>query len=704
MIRKRNFQILLSPIFFLLAILTLIFSIYSYKVKEDYTKKLDEIFLDKNYINNVEKYFKVLVNLHKAEVYYYLSKNYPNIKKFSLEILNSTIKQVDNEVLKKDIQKLILKVKNNKIKSKDFYEVSKKVESFLLKNKINHITEFPLKFKDIYHKEKDIYLQFKFYSENLVSSDKLYKQYVDRLIDFLNDTVGYKKLEIKKNNLYSFSNFKNLLNNTYQILENQFNLYVQTAKQNISKRKDFLERKYLFYRNLYIISFFLSLIIFIYGLFLFYREKGNIEKILLKDDITNTYNKEAFFELIKDKEGFLIILDLVKFKRFNEIYGRNYGDKVLKVISKRLFDIFRNYNPIISRLWSNTFVVFIPFDNLSKEKKEKLKSYAFLKRVKERLEESILLNDGVEYSPKFTLILTQKPNCLKCVYKNIFNQCDFYSYVEFLEDYAKQQNKGSIIIYEGTINFRDKLKDIIQKERLLHKAIKEDRIVAYFQPIVDSKTYKPYALECLARIIDENNKVLPAGMFIDLAIETGLIIDIDLKVLKYISKVRKDIPIKLFINLSPKSLYSKYIFEELKNIYLGNSVFEITEQFLVENLEQLERLRKELNLDFAVDDFGTGFSSLHTVIDLSSRGIIRYLKIDGSLIQNVTNDKRKQEIIETIVLMAKKLHLKTIAEFVEDEKTAKLLNKLGVDFLQGYYFAPPMPLEKIKEYLRNTIS
>lgn len=92
------------------------------------------------------------------------------------------------------------------------------------------------------------------------------------------------------------------------------------------------------------------------------------------------------------------------------------------------------------------------------------------------------------------------------------------------------------------------------------------------------------------------------------------------------SKVRKELPIKLFINLSPKSLYSKYIFEELKKIYLGNSVFEITEQFLVENLEQLEKLKKELNLDFAIDDFGTGFSSFHTVVDLPNRRIIKYLR------------------------------------------------------------------------------
>ena len=81
MIKKRNFQILLSPIFLLFAILALIFSIFSYKMKEDYSKKLNEIFFTKSYINNIEKCFEILVNLHKAEIYYYLSKKHPNLKK-----------------------------------------------------------------------------------------------------------------------------------------------------------------------------------------------------------------------------------------------------------------------------------------------------------------------------------------------------------------------------------------------------------------------------------------------------------------------------------------------------------------------------------------------------------------------------------------------------------------------------------------------
>ncbi len=704
MIEKRNFQILLSPILLLFAVLILIFGIIFYKMEENYAQKLAKVFLAENYINNIEKYFKILINLHKAEIYYNLSKKNPNLKKISLEILNTTLKQIDNDTVKKDIQKLILKIKSNKVETENFSIISKKIQNLLFRNTGNEQTfGFLLKFKDIQNKEYNVYWHFQEFSKSLIVPNKISIDYTNHLVDLLSNILKYETLKIKRNDFYSVSKFKDLLNNTYKILEEQFNLYIQSTKQNILKRKSFLEKKKVFFQNLYITSFILSLIIFLYAFILFYKEKKKIEEALIKDDITNTYNKEVFFEFIKDKEGFLIILDLVKFKRFNEIYGRRYGDEILRIISNRLFDVFKNYNPVISRLWSNTFAIFIPFDKLSNYEKEKFKSYTFLKKIKETLESNIILNKDLEYSPKFTMLVTTKSNYLKCVFKNEFNQCDFYSYLEFLEDYGKHQNKGSIIIYEEKLNFKDKLKEIAQKEKLLHKAIKEDKIVAYFQPIVDSQTYKPYALECLARIIS-NNKVLPAGMFIDIAIETGLIMDIDLKMLRYISKVRKEIPIKLFINLSPKSLYSKYIFEELKNIYLGNSVFEITEQFLVENLEQLEKLRKGLNLDFAIDDFGTGFSSLHTVLDLSSRGIIKYLKIDGSLVQNLKNDKRKQEIIETIVLMAKKLHLKTIAEFVENEETAKLLNKLGVDFLQGYYFAPPMSLEKVKEYLRNIVS
>ncbi len=696
MTRKKRFQIIISPIIGLLSIIFLIIGSISLKLKEDCSKKLTQYHYVNYNLHNIEKYFQALINIHQAEIYYTLSKRNKKLKIKSENILEQTLNLLDDQKLKKDLEVLINKIKHNQAQTFDFAFLIGKLEKRIFKNLQGKGSfSFPLKFKDLQNEEENLYWHLQDFSKTFVTNSNISKDYIYHLIRLLKfyyseDFIQKCNLHFDKNMFNSTNLIDNLINCIFEDLKNQFYIFLKNTKMELLEEETKLQKKEKFYERLSIISILFGVILVISSLILFCKERKKMEELLIKDDLTNTLNRDVFFEYTKNKKGYIIILDLVKFKRFNEIYGRKSGDNLLRLIAERIKSVFKDFNPLISRFWSNTFVIFIPSQD------KKFKDYAFLKSIKDKLEKPIYLENGLEYIPKFTMVVKEKIDCSKC----LKNSCDFFSFVEYLEDYAKNQSKGSIVIYEGHADFRLKLEDIMEKEKILQKAIKEQKVIAYFQPIVDSKTYKPYAFECLARIVD-NNKVLPAGMFIDVAIETGLILDIDIQMLKYISKIRKELPVKLFVNLSPKSLYSKHILEELKNIYLGNTVFEITEQFILENLEQIEKLRKELNLDFAIDDFGTGFSSLHTVLDLSIRGIIKYLKIDGSLVKDLKINKKKQEIVETIVIMARKLHLKTIAEFVEDEETAKLLNKLGVDYLQGYYFSPPMPFEKVKEYLEK---
>ena len=696
MTRKKRFQIIISPIIGLLSMIFFIIGAIGLKLKEDYYQKLTQYHYVNYNLHNIEKYFQALINIHQAEIYYTLSKRNKKLKIKSENILEQTLNLLDDQKLKKDLEVLINKIKHNQAQTFDFAFLIGKLEKRIFKNLQGKGSfSFPLKFKDLQNEEENLYWHLQDFSKTFVTNSNISKDYIYHLIRLLKfyyseDFIQKCNLHFDKNMFNSTNLIDNLINCIFEDLKNQFYIFLKNTKMELLEEETKLQKKEKFYERLSIISILFGVILVISSLILFCKERKKMEELLIKDDLTNTLNRDVFFEYTKNKKGYIIILDLVKFKRFNEIYGRKSGDNLLRLIAERIKSVFKDFNPLISRFWSNTFVIFIPSQD------KKFKDYAFLKSIKDKLEKPIYLENGLEYIPKFTMVVKEKIDCSKC----LKNSCDFFSFVEYLEDYAKKQSKGSIVIYEGHADFRLKLEDIMEKEKILQKAIKEQKVIAYFQPIVDSKTYKPYAFECLARIVD-NNKVLPAGMFIDVAIETGLILDIDIQMLKYISKIRKELPVKLFVNLSPKSLYSKHILEELKNIYLGNTVFEITEQFILENLEQIEKLRKELNLDFAIDDFGTGFSSLHTVLDLSIRGIIKYLKIDGSLVKDLKINKKKQEIVETIVIMARKLHLKTIAEFVEDEETAKLLNKLGVDYLQGYYFSPPMPFEKVKEYLEK---
>ena len=114
---------------------------------------------------------------------------------------------------------------------------------------------------------------------------------------------------------------------------------------------------------------------------------------------------------------------------------------------------------------------------------------------------------------------------------------------------------------------------------------------------------------------------------------------------------------------------------------------------MVKNLEIVENLHKKYKIVFAIDDFGSGYSSLKTVVDLTRNGVIKFLKIDGTLIQNIDKDDYLKKVTKIISVLGKEMKLKVIAEFVESEKVYKILRDLGIDLSQGYYIQRPQEIE-----------
>ena len=137
-----------------------------------------------------------------------------------------------------------------------------------------------------------------------------------------------------------------------------------------------------------------------------------------------------------------------------------------------------------------------------------------------------------------------------------------------------------------------------------------------------------------------------------------------------------------------------YIFELLNKYGIGKRVvFEIVESESIENFTQVVSFIKNVKAfgcKIAIDDFGTGYSNFEYLMKLEAD----FIKIDGSMIKNIDTDKNAKMVVETIVNFAKKMNMKTIAEFVENEKILKIVNELGIDYSQGYYFrAPQQELE-----------
>ncbi|MBS4069617.1 MAG: EAL domain-containing protein, partial [Sulfurimonas sp.] len=180
---------------------------------------------------------------------------------------------------------------------------------------------------------------------------------------------------------------------------------------------------------------------------------------------------------------------------------------------------------------------------------------------------------------------------------------------------------------------------------------------------------------------------------LEVAKQTRQYFDITRAVIRQSFEMFKDKDVEFSINLSIKDILeiqmSEYILNMLERYNIGSRVvFEIVESESIENFEGvihfINQVKKH-NCKIAIDDFGTGYSNFEYLIKLKAD----FLKIDGSLIKNLDKDKNALVVVSTIVEFSKKLGMKTIAEFVENEEIFKIVKDLGIDYSQGYYFSAP---------------
>lgn len=233
---------------------------------------------------------------------------------------------------------------------------------------------------------------------------------------------------------------------------------------------------------------------------------------------------------------------------------------------------------------------------------------------------------------------------------------------------------------------------------MVKKAIETSSIVSYFQPIIDNNTQKIVKYESLVRLIDEDKKELSPFFFLDIAKRGKYYSEITTIVLNNSFDALKHIDVDISINLSAidieKESTRETIFELLeKNKQVASRVvFELLEDEDVKDFETIKKFIKdvkEYGVKIAIDDFGSGYSNFERLIDYQPD----ILKIDGSVIKNIIHDSFSRNILETIVLFAKRENLQTVAEYVENELVFNMIKDLGVDYSQGYHFGKPEPLK-----------
>jgi len=236
------------------------------------------------------------------------------------------------------------------------------------------------------------------------------------------------------------------------------------------------------------------------------------------------------------------------------------------------------------------------------------------------------------------------------------------------------------------------------KSDWLIELLKENRLTTFFQPIVHAqKPREVFAHECLLRGLDETGSPVSPKMLFDLARECSLLFQLDQSARRTALRCakEKEVNTNLFINFNPSSIYDPVfclqatfrIMEEL-GMESKNIIFEVVECDQVNDIEHLKTILdyyRSVGFRIALDDIGSGYSSLNLLHQLSPD----FIKLDMELIRDVHNNSIKSIVASKLIEIANEMGIQTIAEGIETEQELNWIKENGADYFQGYYFAKP---------------
>lgn len=411
------------------------------------------------------------------------------------------------------------------------------------------------------------------------------------------------------------------------------------------------------------------------------RTKELADKLYF-DELTGLKNRNSLvLDIEKDDFLALSIIDIDRFDEINELYGFEIGNELLIEVCLRLEEFCIKNDIEIYKLHADRFALldsnmasFMHYDRTLEKLQQLFIKEFYLKSLK--IEINIYVTIGTAISQGD--LLKTASIALKKAKKSGLR------YIVYNEEINTKKN------IEATMFWRDKIQ----------YAIDRDKIVPFFQPILN-REQKVIKYETLMRIEDEENgkiNYLSPYTFFDVALKTKQYYKLSRiifkKAIQSLEKTDKVISINLaFIDIVNREFndFLKHEISQLNQRDKNHLVFEILESDHISDYQVLENFidnyRKE-GIKFAIDDFGTGFSNFEHILRIKPD----YLKIDGSLVKNIDKDKDSYEMVKSIAQFSKSLNIKVIAEFVHSKEVFDILQDLEVDEFQGYYLGEPSPL------------
>lgn len=407
------------------------------------------------------------------------------------------------------------------------------------------------------------------------------------------------------------------------------------------------------------------------------------------DALTGQYNRlrlrEALGQTVettirrKGQGGFLLV-GLDKLNIVADVYGDETADAIVLAVAQRIEQCLRA-GDIVGRVGFDRFAVI-----LSDCSEQLITAVAdrFLATIRES---AVATSNGPMYVTA-SIGATMFPTSAKNV-REVVGQAD---------NALRSARRLGCDCY---LEFRDvpnqhipERPDLVIAEQV-KQALRDDRIVLAYQPIVSSHDGAPTFYEALVRMLDEEGEPVPAGLFVPIVEQMGLMRLVDRRVLDLgISALTENPEISLSINVSgmtavdPVWLRQLHESLEARPDVASRLILEITETVALDDIADSSlfvRSVTELGCRVALDDFGAGYTSFRHLRALN----VDLVKIDGSFVRDLPTNPDNQLFVRTLINLAKGIGLKTVAEWVENEEEAELLRSEGIDFLQGWYYGKP---------------
>ncbi len=445
--------------------------------------------------------------------------------------------------------------------------------------------------------------------------------------------------------------------------------------------------------------------------------KEEAETAALQDPLTKLPNRRLFHSRLaislqraqrhREYQCALLYLDLDHFKVINDSLGHEVGDQLLLEVANRLQDSLRRTDAVsrfpggedlVARLGGDEFAILL----------EEIKQPSDALRVANRISETLAAPFylcGKELSVSASIGMTMSAGHYATA-ESMLRDADTAMYR------AKSTGRGRHVVFDEAMHSH--AMERLQLETELRQALERNEFLLNYQPIVSLLTEQIVGFEALLRWQSPERGLVGPTMFISVAEESGLIVPIGIWVLQEACRQLRrwqqargtESGLYASVNLSPRQFLQPDLTRTIGRILdetgvAGRSLrLELTESLAMEEPERTCKIIEELQhlgVRLSIDDFGTGYSSL----DHLDRFSVDTLKIDRHFVGRMQGDERNQNIVKTIISLAHNLRMNVVAEGAENADQVRLLNDMGCDCVQGFFYSQPLKAEMFEALLEK---